>query len=41
MMSRHYITIRTGGPIQDNQDVFRHRGTFARLISVIQDEIDD
>lgn len=40
-MSRHYITIRTGGPIQDNQDVFRHRGTFARLISVIQDEIDD
>lgn len=40
-MSRHYITIRTGGPIQDRQDVVRHRGTFARLVAVIQDEIDD
>ncbi|WP_409361880.1 hypothetical protein ACRPOS_002810 [Bartonella heixiaziensis] len=40
-MTRHYITIRTGGPIQDSQDVFRHRGTLAHLVSVIQNEIDD
>ncbi|WP_406604313.1 hypothetical protein [Bartonella gliris] len=40
-MSRHYIMIRTGGPIQENAEVFRHRGTFARLVSSIQDEIDD
>ncbi|EJF77791.1 Uncharacterised protein [Candidatus Bartonella washoeensis] len=40
-MSRHYITIKTGGPTRDRQDVFRHRGTFSHLVSVIQDEIDD
>ncbi|SPU27751.1 Uncharacterised protein [Candidatus Bartonella washoeensis] len=34
-MSRHYITIKTGGPTRDRQDVFRHRGTFAHLVSVI------
>ncbi|GAA4667031.1 hypothetical protein [Bartonella pachyuromydis] len=40
-MARHYIRIRTGEPIQDHQDVFRHRGTLAHLVSVIQSEIDD
>ncbi|WP_273721723.1 MULTISPECIES: hypothetical protein [unclassified Bartonella] len=38
-MARHYIRVRTGGPIQDHQDVFRHRGTLAHLVSVIQDII--
>ncbi|WP_019223213.1 hypothetical protein [Bartonella rattaustraliani] len=40
-MSRHYIRVRTGGSIQDEQDVIEQRATFSRLVSVIQDEIDD
>ncbi|GAA5111793.1 hypothetical protein [Bartonella jaculi] len=40
-MARHYIRIRTGGPIQDHHDVFRHRRTLAHLVTVIQSEIDD
>ncbi|MBB5074427.1 hypothetical protein HNQ69_001569 [Bartonella callosciuri] len=40
-MSRHYIRIKTGGPTQEKAEVFRHRGTLAHLVSVIQDEIDD
>ncbi|MET3590382.1 hypothetical protein ABID23_001490 [Bartonella silvatica] len=40
-MSRHYIRIRTGGPISAKQDVFRHKKTLSHLVSVIQDEIDD
>ncbi|WP_273782929.1 hypothetical protein [Bartonella sp. ML69XJBT] len=40
-MARHYIRVKTGGPIQDHQDVFRHRRTLSHLVSVIQSEIDD
>ncbi|MBB5074411.1 hypothetical protein HNQ69_001553 [Bartonella callosciuri] len=40
-MSRHYIRIKTGGPTQEKAEVYRHRGTLAHLVSVIQDEIDD
>lgn len=40
-MTRHYIRVKTGGPISAKQDVFRHRKTLSHLVSVIQDEIDD
>ncbi len=40
-MTRHYITIRTGGPIPVKRDVYRHKRTLSHLVSVIQDEIDD
>lgn len=40
-MTRHYILVRTGGPISAKQDVYRHRRTLSHLVSVIQDEIDD
>ncbi|WP_208441956.1 hypothetical protein [Bartonella raoultii] len=40
-MARHYIRVRTGGPIAAGQNVYRHRKTLSHLVSVIQDEIDD
>ncbi|WP_375685822.1 hypothetical protein, partial [Bartonella sp. TT110JLCBS] len=40
-MTRHYIRVRTGGPIPASQNVYRHRKTLSHLVSVIQDEIDD
>ncbi|QEE12273.1 hypothetical protein [Bartonella krasnovii] len=40
-MARHYIRVRTGGPIPAGQNVYRHRKTLSHLVSVIQDEIDD
>lgn len=40
-MTRHYIRVRTGGPIPVSQNVYRYRKTLSHLVSVIQDEIDD
>lgn len=40
-MTRHYIRVKTGGPIAVKRDVYRHKRTLSHLISVIQDEIDD
>lgn len=40
-MTRHYIRVKTGGPLPAKQDVYRHRKTLSHLVSVIQDEIDD
>ncbi|WP_375662466.1 hypothetical protein [Bartonella sp. OC16QHHD] len=40
-MTRHYIRVKTGGPIPVKRDVYRHKRTLSHLVSVIQDEIDD
>ncbi len=38
-MTRHYIRVKTGGPIPVKRDVYRHKRTLSHLVSVIQDII--
>lgn len=36
-----FIVVETTGPIEDDDVLYLHEGTFGNLVSVIQDEIDD